>query len=394
MLKKILNTLFTKFFFSGINFLILIIVSHMLGTDGKGEQAIISFNIYISTLVLTLIGNSTLIYLTPKKDFSSLFFPSLIWIIICSICIALFVGWEPKLIVLIAFFCALSEINYYVLMGKEKIILGNWVKIIICSSNIIIIGALSLLNIFNDVIYYVYSMLIAHFLGFLYGFIVLRKEYFNLHFLTWDQLVENFKLLFSLGFVKQIGSIVQTFSYRISFYFLASYCSKSIVGIYSNACSIGEAVMLFGTSLALVQYSTLSNTKQQDIGMDLTLKLTRANAIFTFFALLILCILPAKFWVLAFGPGFEDVGIMLRLLSVGIMLLSCSSNFTQYFASKGNFIISALASVVGFVITLILSFCLIPRYGISGAAITACISYSVTFLIELIYFIKWKREKR
>lgn len=394
MLKNIFNTLFTKFFFSGINFLILIIVSHMLGTEGKGEQAIISFNIYISMLILTLIGNSTLIYLASRKDFSSLFFPSLIWIIVCSICIALFVGWEPQLIVLIAFFGALSEINYYILMGKEKIILANWVKLIICSSNIIIISLLSLLNIFNDVIYYVYSMLIAHFFGFVYGLIILRKEYCNLRFLKWKQLLENFKLLFSLGFIKQIGSIAQTFSYRISFYFLAIYCSKSIVGIYSNACSIGEAVMLFGTSLALVQYSTLSNTKQQDVGMNLTLKLTRANAIFTFLALLVLCLLPAKFWVFAFGDGFEDVGTMLRLLAVGIMLLSCSSNFTQYFASKGNFIISASASVVGFAITLILSFCLIPEYGINGAAITACISYSITFLIELIYFLKWKKERR
>ncbi len=366
----------------------------MLGTEGKGEQAIISFNIYISMLILTLIGNSTLIYLAPRKDFSSLFFPSLIWIIVCSICIALFVGWEPQLIVLIAFFGALSEINYYILMGKEKIILANWVKLIICSSNIIIISLLSLLNIFNDVIYYVYSMLIAHFFGFVYGLIILRKEYCNLRFLKWKQLLENFKLLFSLGFIKQIGSIAQTFSYRISFYFLAIYCSKSIVGIYSNACSIGEAVMLFGTSLALVQYSTLSNTKQQDVGMNLTLKLTRANATFTFLALLVLCLLPAKFWVFAFGDGFEDVGTMLRLLAVGIMLLSCSSNFTQYFASKGNFIISASASVVGFAITLILSFCLIPEYGIHGAAITACISYSITFLIELIYFLKWKKERR
>ncbi len=394
MLKNIFNTLFTKFFFAGVNFIILVIISHMLGTSGKGEQAIISFNIYISMLVLTLIGNSTLIYLTPRKDFSSLFIPSLLWIIISSICIALFVGWEPQLIVLIAFFGALSEINYYILMGKEKIILANWVKLVICSSNILIIGVLSLLNVFNDVIYYVYSMLAAHFLGFLFGFVALRKEYFALRLLKWKEILENFRLLFSLGFVKQIGSIAQTFSYRLSFYVLDIYCSKSIVGIYSNACSIGEAVMLFGTSLALVQYSSLSNTKEHGKGMNLTLNLTRANALFTFIALLVLCVLPERFWVFAFGEGFQDIGKMLRLLSVGIMLLSCSSNFTQYFASKGNFSISTVASLIGLAITLILSFCLIPVYGINGAAITACISYSITFFIELIYFLKWRREKR
>lgn len=392
MLKNIFNTLFTKFTFAGVNFVILMIVSHALGSQGKGEQAIISFNVYISMLILTLIGNSTLIYLTPRKSFSSLFFPSLIWIVICSLIITLFVGWEPKIIVLIAFFGAFSEINYYTLMGKERIASANNVKLIICLTNLLIMGGLFLLNRFNDVMFYVYSVLIAHFLGFLYGFIALRKEYFKLKIPTTKQLIKNFKLLFSLGFVKQIGSIAQTYNYRLAFYVLAMYHSKSLVGVYSNACSIGEAVMLFGTSLALVQYSKLSNTNNKQTSINLTLKLTRANAIFTFVALLVLCLLPNSVWVFMFGKGFEDVGYIIRLLSVGIMLLSCSSNFTQYFASKGNFTIAMFASIVGLVVTLVLCFALIPKYNIVGAALAACVSYSVTFVIELIYFLLWKRK--
>lgn len=392
MLKNIFNTLFTKFTFAAINFIILIIVSHALGTAGKGEQAIISFNVYVSMLVLTLIGNSTLIYLTPRKKFSSLFFPSLIWIVICSVIIALFVGWEPKLIVLIAFFGALSEINYYTLMGKERIIAANGVKLVICLTNIIIMGTLFVLGKFDDVMYYVYSVLIAHFFGFLYGFIALRKEYFKLKIPSARQLIKNFKLLFSLGFIKQIGSIAQTYNYRVAFIFLSKYCSESLVGIYSNACSIGEAVMLFGTSLALVQYSKLSNTNDKKMSLQLTLKLTRANAIFTFIALLVLCLLPNSFWVLMFGTGFENVGYIIRLLSVGIMLLSCASNFTQYFASKGNFTISTSAAIIGLAVTLVLCYILIPKYNIVGAALAACVSYSVTFGVELIYFLQWKRK--
>lgn len=368
------------------------IVSRMLGTSGKGEQAIISFNIYISMLILTLVGNSTLIYLSPRKNFSSLFFPSLIWILICSAVISVFVGWQPKLIILIAFFGALSELNYYTLMGKERIISANNVKLIICLANISIIGSLSLLNIFNDVIYYVYSMLIAHFLGFLCGFFSLRKEYLGLELPKLKQLFANFKLLFSLGFVKQLGSIAQTYNYRLAFYVLSAYYSKEVVGVYSNACSIGEAVMLFGTSLALVQYSKLSNTHNKQTSIKLTLKLTRSNAIFTFVTLLILCLLPDSFWVLIFGKGFEQVGYIIRLLSLGIMLLSCSSNFTQYFASKGNFSISAFASVTGLIVTVVLCYILIPKYSVVGAAIAACTSYTITFTIELIYFLLWKRR--
>ncbi|MBR1769167.1 MAG: polysaccharide biosynthesis C-terminal domain-containing protein [Bacteroidales bacterium] len=392
MLKNILNTLFTKFFFAGVNFAILMIVSHILGTAGKGEQAIISFNIYISMLILTLIGNSTLIYLTPRKDFSSLFLPSLIWIVFCTIIISVFSAFNWLYVSLIAFFGALSEINYYILLGRERIAGANGVKLTICLTNIIFIGTLSVLNVFNDVKYYVYSVFLAHFLGFLFGFIALRDDYFSMKLISINQIWRNFKLLFSLGFVKQIGSIAQTLSYRLSFYILAAYCSKSLVGIYSNACSIGEAVMLFGTSLALVQYSKLSNTENKELSINLTLKLTSANAVFTFLALLVLCLLPKTFWIFAFGQGFGEIGFIIRLLSLGLMLLSCSSNFTQYFASKGNFSISTFAALAGFVVTAVLCFLLIPKYNIVGAAVTACVSYSVTFLIEFIYFLIWKKR--
>lgn len=394
MFKNILNTLFTKFFFSGIGFLVLVIVSHSLGTQGKGEQAIIAFNVYVSMLVFTLIGNSTLIYLTPRKDFSSLFFPSLSWIVVCSLIMFFFAGFKPWLTVPIAFLGALAEINYYVLMGKEKIVKANGVKLIISSVNIAIIGTMAIMGTFDDVIYYVYALLCAHFAGFCYGLFCLRKEYFSLTFPSFESLLENFKILFSLGFVKQIGTIAQTFTYRLSFYVLALYCGTKQVGIYSNACSLGEAVMLFGTSLALVQYSKLSNTSDKKEGMKLTIDMTKANMLFTFLALMVLCFLPKGFWTIAFGQGFEEVGIVIRYLAAGLLLLSCSSNFTQYFASKGNFTISMYAALAGLALTLVLVFWLVPLYGMLGAALTACLSYSLTFTIEFIFFLKWKSARK
>lgn len=400
MFKKILNTFFTKFFTAIAGFAILVLVSHILGTEGKGEQAIIAFNIYIITLVLTLIGNSTLIYLTPRKEFSLLFIPSLVWMVGISLLSCGVMAFMPGLggkylwdTIFISLIASVGEINYYVLMGKERVIEANHMKMLYPICNLVAIGGLVLLKSFDSIRDYVDSLWIAYSVSLVYGIFLLRKEYASLYIPSYQDMKESFKTLFSLGALKQAGSIAQTLNYRVSFYILAFLCGSSTVGIYSNACSIGEAVMMFGTSLALVQYSSLSNKQSNKQAKDLTVKLTRVNILFTALALIILCIMPDSFWVLLFGEGFEQVGRIIRILAIGIMFLSCSSNFTQYFASRGNFSISATASFAGLLVIGISSFVLIKYWGITGAAISASLSYLTTFIIEFVYFLKWiKRD--
>ncbi|MBQ9254017.1 MAG: oligosaccharide flippase family protein [Bacteroidales bacterium] len=399
MIKKIINTLFTKFFSAIAGFAILVLVSHILGTDGKGEQAIIAFNIYIITLVLNFVGNSTLIYFTPRKNFSSLVIPSWCWMVaisfLTSVVLFIIYGFENKFLwyaLSISVIGALSEINYFILMGKEKVVQANGVKLLLSITNILILVFLVLIKQFDSIEDYILSLWLANIISLFYGLWLLKDEYKKIYLPSKNEMKESFKVLFSLGALKQLGTIAQTLNYRLSFYILAFFLGREAVGIYSNACSIGEAVMLFGTSLALVQYSSLSNKQSNKQSEKITIRLTEVNVAFTVSAMIVLCLLPESFWVFLFGEGFEQVSLMVRILALGITFLSCSSNFTQYFAAKGNFSISAFASFIGLIVTLILSFILIPRFGISGAGFAASLSYFTTFIIEFIYFLKWIRR--
>jgi O-antigen/teichoic acid export membrane protein len=410
MLKKILNTLFMKFFTAGAGFAIIILVSHLLGTMGKGQQAIIVFNINILLLFLTLLGNSTLVYLAPRKKFSELFFPSFVWSLVCTIIIILisltgvldfFSGTaETKKYFLQTIFISLlasvTEINYYYLMGKQRVIEANNLKLIYPLTNLILILTMWLLGVFNSISNYVFSLWIAYILSLIYGIYILKDEYKSLYLLNRKELILNTKILFKLGAVKQVGSIAQTFVYRLALMFMLYFFGTQgeiYNGIYSNATSISEAILLFGTSLALVQYSSLSNTLSNQKAKQLTIKMTLLNVSVTFLCLLVVCLLPQKFWVFLFGTGFEQVGYIIRILSVGILLLSSTSNITQYFASRGNFSITASASLCSLVATLIFGYILIPQYNIVGAGLTAVLAYAVGFIIEFIFFLKWiKRE--
>ncbi|MBO7224887.1 MAG: polysaccharide biosynthesis C-terminal domain-containing protein [Bacteroidales bacterium] len=384
MIRKILHTIFTKFSSAGLGFLTIILISQILGVEAKGEQAIMVYNINLLLMLFTLIGNSTLIYLTPRKDFSNLIIPSFLWIVITAILVSLFF---PNICVLIALLAAISEINQFLLLGKQKISQANILKLIYPLVSFSYILILWLFNRFTSVEDFITAMLIAYIASFFYGIFALRDEYKNLKLISKQELTSSFKTLFSLGVTKQIGYIAQSMNYRLCFYILGFYCGETLVGIYSNAVSLSEAVMLFGSSLALVQYSSLSNNEDDSSSKQFSWKMSKINGIFTALALLVLCLLPSEVYSFIFGKGFEEISQAIRILSIGVLPLSIASNFTQYFYAKGNFKISTFASIIGLVITIIAGLILIPKYQLQGAALTATLSYFTTFAIEFYFFV-------
>lgn len=397
MFRNIINTLFTKFSSALFSFAIVVLISRVLGSEGKGEQAIVVYNIYLLMLLFTLVGNSTLVYLAPRQHNGSLLRISLLWVAASAFVVFVpfvFMGSEAPLFIfesiLIAVFAAMSEINQFLLIGKEKVKQANLVKLLYPLISFGYMGVLHCFSALDSVSDCIVAMLAGYGMSAVCGCVYLRDDYKQIFVRNTGNSQPLFSTLFKLGATKQLGSITQSLNYRLSFYVLGFYCGESIVGIYSNGVSIGEAVMLFGSSLALVQYSRLSNTENLSESKRLTNRMCLINGGITLLALLFFDFLPAEVYYFVFGKDFAGVREVMRMLSVGILFLSISSNFTQYLFAKGNFKTTTLASLTGLAVTLIGCFGLVPRYGISGAAITACLSYCVSFLVEFVVYLKSK----
>ena len=399
MIKNILHTLFAKMITSIIGLLTIVLVSQYLGAIGKGEQSIFLFNTVLLLLIATLVGNTTLIYLTPRHKFSDIFFPSFWWTIasLGTLFIAFYlldipIITYPKQLFLITLMAAMSETNTNILIGKERIKEANILKLISPTSSILYIIILILLNQFSSVSHYINSLLIGYFLSLGYGIFLLRDEYKGLQLGKMFDL-NMFKTLFSLGFIKQLGNLSQQLNARMSFYLIALYSTNEALGVFSNGISLTESTLLFSSSLALVQYSRLSNCKDETYSKSITLLLTKANILLSTLALVVLSLLPESFYTLVFGAEFSQVKQIIQLLFLGVLLLNATTTFTQYFASKGNFHIATIASTIGLIPTIVLGILLIPRFGITGAAISTTLSYTIIFLIEYYYFRRFSNTK-
>ncbi len=144
---------------------------------------------------------------------------------------------------------------------------------------------------------------------------------------------------------------------------------------------VGEGVKVFGMSVAMVQFSRLSNVKDKEETVRLTLLFMKISVVLTFLALLVLACLPVRFFEWLFTDAFGPVKVILLLMAPGLLALSAHLIFTHYFSGTGIPKYNLFASLVGLAVTIPCTLVLIPWIGINGAAI----SFSCTYIAVMLY---------
>ncbi len=390
MIKSIVNTVSTKFFSAIFSFLILLITSNYLGTSGRGEISLLLASITIILLFANFAGGNSLVYLTPRKPMGELLLVAYGWTLLSAAVSFLVLYFTHTFslptslhITFLSILFSFTSVHISLLFGKEKIELANKITLAQLISHFFI---LSILFIFFDaktISTFVYSLYATYGIAFFVSRFYLKKYLKNTFTF---KLKGTLKLAFSVGAIAQLANIFQFLNYRLDLYLLNKFDTISNLGIYSTSVSIAEAVLLFGGSFALVQFSKISNTENEQEARLLTIKLTRFSCLITFFAYIPLFIFPDEFYTFLLGKDFIHVRSILFALSPGIILLGSSVTLSHYFAGIGNYKINALASLSGLAITLLLGILFIPRYGYMAAAWVSSFSYAMSTLILFIAF--------
>jgi O-antigen/teichoic acid export membrane protein len=75
-------------------------------------------------------------------------------------------------------------------------------------------------------------------------------------------------------------------------------------------------------------------------------------------------------------------------MAPGIWIFNYALILGHYFSGIGKYYVNAIASGVGFFITILLSIFVFPKMNIYDAALTAVISYFVTSMVVIYFYIK------
>ncbi len=401
MFKKILNTFGTKILAAALNLLIAIIISQTLGDTGSGTQSLVLTSITFILIFSEIVCGASIVYLAPRHSFKKILVASVLWsgliALVMGFCIRLF---YPKLdqdlvlhVAILSFISSLSNINFRLLVGKEEIQKANYNTLLQPVLLTLTLVVYYIILKHTDIYGYIIGLYAAYGSTSLLGVWMLRKDYANLRHDKDKHYGPVLKDLFKYGFLNQTGHFVQFFNLRLSYYLLDSYIGRGQVGVFSRSVSLAEAIWIISNSIALVQYARIANANDRAYSQKLTLDLSKICLVISALAVIVLALLPPQVYTFVFGPEFGEMAGIIRILAPGVLFYCIFLILGHYYSGTGRYQMNTFAALCGLAATCILGFTLIPRYDVTGAAITSAVSYTVNAIFLFVFFLKESQFK-
>lgn len=400
MFKKILGTGITRVMNLLIGFITMMMGTKVLGPAEWGIGFTVLTDVTFLLIGVEFLAGSGLVYFTPRKKLSTLMLLSYSWIVmVMLVYVLLFLvlsrfpevfdrivprGYEV-ITLLLTFVYSFHNFNLNVFLGKEKVGTFNWVFLLQILVQVTSMALFIFVFHIHDAHAFVYSLLCGYSVAFVVGFLLMipmvKRE-------GHDPLFVTAKEMLRYGYVIQLSTLVSTLNRRMSIYLLRQHCTEESVGVYGAGSQVGEGVKVFGLSISMVQFSRLSNLTDQEKIVNLTIKFLKITVILTLTALLVLNLLPIRFFELLFSDEFGQVKQIILLMSPGLLFLSAQMIFAHYFSGTGVPKYNLYASLTGLAVTIPCTIILIPSMGIVGAAISFSCTYTAIMLYQWFAFRK------
>ena len=193
------------------------------------------------------------------------------------------------------------------------------------------------------------------------------------------------------GFAMRIGAInfVSMLNYRIDVYIVAVMTDPASLGIYVIAVSGAEALQLV-TQIAATITTPRIGSLSDDASARFTARAIRNTIVFAVAPCLLLAAFAGRLVPLLFGARFAPAVTPLRIILIGVFALAPGGLLSSFFTIKlGKPRLPLMLAAASALLCAVVSVLLVPRLGITGAALATAISYVSGVGAFLIYFSKY-----
>jgi O-antigen/teichoic acid export membrane protein len=183
-----------------------------------------------------------------------------------------------------------------------------------------------------------------------------------------------------------LGTVAQFLNYRLDVFFVSGMLGSRQLGIYMVAVLLAQSVNLVPGTAQAVLFPTVAAGNDDRAN---AIRTSQATRFLVWFGILLASALAAGGRLLVtyvFGPAFAEAVWPLWWLLPGAVIFVIANVIAGYFAGTGRPNLNSLAAVVGVCITVPLDLMLIPKFGISGAALASTASYTTSALTMIVAF--------
>jgi O-antigen/teichoic acid export membrane protein len=196
---------------------------------------------------------------------------------------------------------------------------------------------------------------------------------------------KGFKQSLSYGLKGQLGQVVQFFNYRLDMILLAAFWTNREVGIYATAVFLAELIWQIPAAVSTVLLPAVSSSDSGDQAAVLSIRAIRHTMFWSLTAALMLGLAAEPLINLLYGQPFSGAVWPMRVLLLGIVLLSPAKLIVSHLAGVGKPQYVTYLALSGLGLTVFLDLILIPRFGIMGAAWASSSAYCCSGIISLVW---------
>lgn len=263
MLKKSLQNILSSIIGALINLVILIYTSNKLGAEGRGVYTYFITTLALVQLVISIMGNSIMVYMMNKQGSKPILILSTLWAIGISIVSAFviisiddFYYNHFWLLFWLNLFQAIFQNTCTYLVYLSAFTKLSIIKIV----QPLIVLLLLFSTYLNSPIQFLNYVWMSYF-PFVFYFLYVFFNVLNIEKLR-SSLWESFKSYFKLGILAQTGNLMQFTSYRFTVWLLVIYVSFSEIGVFGLWLSFYEMILLIAVNIAQVNYSYVAAGKK------------------------------------------------------------------------------------------------------------------------------------
>lgn len=387
-LKKLMEAFLGKGSYLIFSFIFSLVFTRIYGAEIFGEYTY-AFTILSLLVILSTAGlDKGLIYSIPidNKKYVSISFiiTSLISIFIIFISLVFVENSTLKLMLPLVGILAFEQLFFslYRVEGKikEYYFINGFVSIIIRIVLIIVFSHLIGVSIYSVIIAVYISYIISLFLY----TITERKQFAEIRFN-----LNHLKYSFSLVFTAITASLIN----KTDIIMLGVITSNTEVGVYQIIVQISNILALLLVIFNTVFAPEISKLFHSKKTLELTTLYIKATRILTLIALLLILIIVifSNFILQIFGDTFTQGQEALIIRSLGQFFNIAVGGVWLMLSMTGAPKFQMYANVLAILVNFLLNLLLIPKYGITGAAIASAVTIALTNLIG--YVVVAKRFK-
>lgn len=400
MLKKIFGTFGTRLLNALCGVVTLLVGTRFLGREAWGIGATVVLDVSLSLIIVELLAGSGLVYFTPRKSFATLAKISWLWsfVVVMALGIVFYpLSYFPKIynvvvpesygltILALVFVYSFHNFNINVLLGKERVGTQNILFMIQFMTQMLSMLVYIFCLDIRNADAFVYSLLTGYVVAAVCGFFTILP-YFKEN--GREPIVETVKEMIRFGSMIQLSTFVTMINRRLSYIIIKETTGMADVGVYSSATQVSEATKHIGQSIALVQFSSISNMNDNDLAAKTTVRFLKLAVILTTLCMLVFCFVPTEIYALVFTKEFSGLRSIMISLSPGMVFVAANMIFSHYFSGINLPKHNLYSSLVGLAVTVPSLFILIPLYGYVGAGISVSLTYLACIVYQWIIFKK------